>query len=230
MSTPDYTPNWSKLLVETTPVWNNYLDLQLDVKPYMQIPAQDTTRDLVLQDLVDTACWWVQEYLARPIAPTEFARRFDGYSGYSGAYIELPYYPILSIIEVVEWWGSNGPQVLTQMIPENQIGGGQNYTLDALRGRLTRSFSALVARPWFPSLAGVEICWVAGYNPIPPTIRFATRELIKYWWTNTQQASRTGPRGSSEYGGSITPNEGLWPNVPNRVSELLQPWVQVGIA
>ena len=229
MSTPDYTPNWSKLLVESVPQWVNYLDVQDDVKPYLQIPAADTSRDQTLQDLTDAACYWVQDYLGRPVAPTEFARRFDGYSGFSGAYIEVPYYPVLAVIEVVEWWGSNGPQILTQMVPENQTGGSQVYTLDALRGRFTRSFSGLVNRPWFPSASGVEIAWVAGYNPVPPTLRFATRELIKYWWTNTQQASRTGPRGNSDYGGSIEPNAALWPGVPNRVMEMVSMYEQVGI-
>ena len=229
MSTPAYQPVWSELFVESIPQWVNYLDLDNDIKPYLQIPQADTTRDQTMQDLIDAACWWVQDYLCRPIAPTLIERRYDGWSGYSGAYIELPYAPVLTVNQVVEWWGSNGPQILTQQIPENQAGGAQVYQLDALRGRITRTFAGLVTRPFFPSVGGVEISYVAGFNPVPPTIHWATKELVKYWWTNTQQASRTGPRGSQDYGGNLDPHSTLWPAVPQRVSEMLTPWVQYGI-
>ena len=219
-------------LAEQVPSWGNFLTLD-DAHQYLQIPSGDTSRDSTLQFTIDAACYWVQDYLARPVAPTLFFRRFDGWSGYSGAYLEVPYYPILqypALPVIVEWWGSNGPQNIVLQTPENQAGGAQCYQLDALRGRLTRTFAGLVARPWFPGLQNVEVEWWAGYNPIPATIRWATCELIAYWWRNTQQASRTGPRGSNQdYGGSIDPSSSLWPGVPNRVSEMLQPYLQQGI-
>jgi hypothetical protein len=103
------------------------------------------------------------------------------------------------------------------------------YQLDALRGRLTRAFSGLIARPFFPGIQNLEISWIAGWNPVPPPIRWATMELVTYWWRNTQQASRTGPRGSSEYGGSIDPSNTLWPGIPNRCFELLQTFERYAI-
>jgi hypothetical protein len=219
-------------LAEQVPQWSNYVTLPDDVKPYLQYPVGDVSRDSTMQALVDAACYWVQDYLGQPVAPTLFFRRFDGWSGYSGAYITLPYAPILqypALPVIVEWWGSNGPQNIVLQTPESQQAGSQCYQLSALQGRITRTFAGLVARPWFPGLQNVEVEWWAGYNPIPPTIRFATLELIKYWWTNTQQASRTGPRGSSDYGGSIEPNAGLYPGVPNRVTEMLQSFTHYAI-
>ena len=98
----------------------------------------------------------MQDYLGKPIAPTTFFRRYDGWSGYSGAYIELGFSPILEVPTVIEWWGSNGPQVLSLQTPESQQAGAQCYQLDALRGRITRTFAGLVARPFFPGLSNIE--------------------------------------------------------------------------
>lgn len=216
--------------VEQPPQWANFIDIT-DVKSYLQIPSADTTRDQLLQDYVDDACWWIQDYIGRPIGETTFFRRFDGWSGYSGAFVELPYYPVLSVLAFVEWWGSNGPQVLTQQIPENQAGGAQVYQLDALRGRLTRSFAGLVARPTFPGLGNLEVLWTAGYQPVPPPLRKAARELVKYWWTNEQQASRSfAAGGRQDYGGDIDPHNTLFPLVPNRVASLIETYTQYGIA
>ena len=219
---------FSSELVEQVPVWANYLDVQNDVKGWLQIPPTDTSRDQQLQDLTDAACYWVQDYLGRPVGPTTFFRRFSGWANFTGAYLSLPYYPVLKVVNVTEWWGANGPNVLTQMIPENQ--GSQNvYQLDSLNGVLIRAFNGLVQRPFFPGSQNVEVEWVAGYNPIPPTIRLATRELIAYWWRNTQQASRTGPTPRSEY--DMDPSEGspLWPGIPNKVTTWLSTFVQQGI-
>lgn len=218
------TIQFSEVFVESVPEWATYLDLAADVKPYLQFPATDTAQDQLLQDTADAACWWVQDYLGRPIAPTTFARRF---TNFNAAYLTLPYYPILEMISVTEWWGANGPQTLTQQIPENQ--GSQNvYQLDALRGTLTRSFTGLIGRPWFPGLGNIEVAWVAGYNPIPRTVILATKELIAYWWRNTQQASRSGvtPKGM-EY--EDTGPGMLWPAIPNRVTMLLETLVQVSL-
>ena len=98
---------------ETTPHWENYVDLPNDVKPYLQIPAGSSTSDVILQGIVDMSCTWVQNYLGRPIAPTEVFRRFSGYTGLNGSYINLPYYPILGTPTVVEYWGLNSGSTLT---------------------------------------------------------------------------------------------------------------------
>ncbi|GAC1530926.1 MAG: hypothetical protein NVS3B1_23650 [Marmoricola sp.] len=211
--------------IETTPAWANYLDLQADVKSWLQFPAGSSTSDPVLQNLLDMACYWVQDYLGKPVAPTTFFRRFSGWTGLNGAYLELPYYPVLSVISVVEYWGTSGAHTLAEQTPANQ-GTSDMYQMDYLRGQVIRTFRGLVQRPWFPGSRNIEIEWVAGYNPIPPTIKIATLELIKYWWSNTQQASRS-IMARVEY----EPESGhdLWPAVPQRITALLEPFVQVGI-
>lgn len=286
--------------IETQPQWENYVDLTNDVKPYLQFPSSAATTDVILQGVIDMSCTWVQNYLGRPIAPTQFFRRFSGYTGLNGAYINLPYYPVINV-SVVEYWGLNsggvqtdactlsngspivqdpnvvpgyvgatvtGPPntpgipggatilsvvpgvsftmsanataagsqtlsigtkgyILQEQTPSNQGGpGSQMFQVDRPHGVLIRSFQGLIQRPFFPGLRNVEVTWTAGYNPLPPDIKFATLEMIKYWWANTQQASRNIrlPEGYDEPAG-----HDLWPAVPNRITALLEPYVQIGM-
>jgi len=212
---------------EITPAWQSYLDVANDFGPYLQMdPTAVSTNEVALQATVDFACTWVQNYLGRPVAPTDFFRRFSGWSGNNGSYIMLPYYPVLSVASVVEYWGSSGPHTLAEQTPANQ-GTQDVYQLDPMRGVVIRTFMGLIQRPWFPGSRNIEISWTAGYNPIPADIKLATFEVAAWWWRNTQEAPRWFPK-TNEY--DAPGNNPLWPAIPNRVTALLQPYVQVGIA
>jgi hypothetical protein len=204
--------------------WGNFLDLNEDLKPWLRYRTGASSDDVLLQDVLDMACSWVQDYLSRPIGPTRFDRRFNGWSSWQGAYIMLPYQPVLEILSVTEYWGVSGPHVLEESQPTDQLDG---FQCEYLRGMVTRVFPGNVQKPWFPGSRNIEISWVAGFNPVPAYVRIATLEYAKYWWTNTQQASRSNPRGGGEY--DAPDSRGLWPGVPNRITDLLQPLLQVGI-
>lgn len=210
-----------------TPQWANYLDLQADVLPYMQYPSDRTDETVKIETFLDAACQWAQKFLGRPIAPTYFDRRFNGWSGWNGAYIQLPYFPVLQIVSVTEWWGSSGPHVVLEQTPSNQRPGGDSYQLDPISGKLIRTFPGLVQKPWFPGSRNIEITWWAGYSPVPADIRLATLELINFWYRNTQEAPRTFRQGLSEYNGEEAGR--MWPAIPHRVMTLLQSYQQVGI-
>jgi hypothetical protein len=216
--------------IEVTPVWANYLDLQADVKPWLQFDdIPDASVDARLQRVVNMACQWVQNYLGRPIAPTKFFRRFSGASGFNGAYISLPYYPVLSIEKVVEYRGISGPHVLLEQTPENQQGNQEVFQMDYIRGFVTRTFMGLVQRPWFPGSKNIEITWTAGYEPVPEDINIATLELIAHWWRNTQQTSASTPAPAGYEYDQENPAGGMWAGVPHRITGLLSPYKQVGI-
>lgn len=217
----------SATVQEQPPVWQNYLNWQSDVKPYLQFDSTNTTYDGQLPELTHFACTWVQNYLNQPVAPTTFFRRFDGNSGWNGAHLILPYRPVLQVVSITEWWGSSGPHMLTEQTPERQ-GVSDMYQIEPLAGRLTRTFMGLVQRPFFVGARNVEITWQAGYSTVPADIRMATLEFANYWWRNTQEAPRTSPLQINEYEG---PGAGsLWPAVPNRVTALLQPYRQFTVA
>lgn len=214
--------------IETVPQWQTYLDRDEDVKPYLNMQPGKIADDSKIQMYVDMACQWVQNYLGRPIAPTEFFRRFSGYwaTGNGGAQINLPYYPVLSVASVVEYWGSSGPHTLVEQTPQAQ-GTQDVYAMDYIHGYVIRAFMGLVPRPFFPGLRNVEITWTAGYNPLPADIKIATLELVQYYWRNTQEAPRTSTLQADEYGSQGLGS--LWPAIPNRVTTLLEPYVQLGI-
>lgn len=217
---------------EVTPQWENYIDVNNDVKRWLQIPANNDSRDQDLQDLVDAACWWVQDQLGQPVAPTTFFRRFNGYTGWGGSIIELPYKPILAASSggmtpvVTEWWGASGPHALTVQTPEAQ-GASDMVTVDWLKGYLIRSYLGLLARPSFPGLKNIEVTWVAGRNPIPPPIKLATREYVKFWWVHTQEAS---PGGSLGGGYRVESPDETWPGVERKIKAMLRPYMEVGMA
>lgn len=216
-----FTPNTNA----QSNIMANYVDLETDVKPWLQIPFTNTTVNTKLQAITDLACQWVQNYIGRPIAPTTYDRRFNGWNGWNGAYVELPYYPVLEIVSVTEYWGVSGPHVLSEQTPTNQVDG---YQVDYLRGQVIRAFPGLVQRPWFPGSRNVEIVWTAGYNPIPADIKLATLEYIAHWWKNTQQQSGNRTGGSHmEYDDIV--QSGMWQGVPHRIEALISPYVQVGV-
>jgi hypothetical protein len=210
----------------TSPIWQDFLTVDSDVLPWLQMGTQDVNQSLVqnLQLITSMACDWVQDFLGRPVAPTQFDRRFDGWSGWNGAYLELPYSPVLEVTSVIEYWGVSGPHVLLESTPTAQIDGWQ---LEPLTGRLIRIFPGNVQKPWFPGSRNIEVVWMAGYNPVPPTIRVATLELIAHWWRNTQQQSAMHAGAEADY----DPEEsgGPYEGVPDRIYALLSPKTQIGI-
>jgi Phage gp6-like head-tail connector protein len=204
-------------------VWSNYIDIN-DLKTHLQINQVNLSVDAQLQSFVDMACQWVQGYLGRPIAPTKFDRRFDGYTGWNGAYIQLPYYPVLEIASCIEYWGVSGPHVLNESTPTTQVDG---FQMDYLHGMMTRIFPGNVQKPWFPGSRNIEIVWVAGYNPLPGDIRLATLEYAAHWWRNTQQAARTNIRAGGDDSDILA--AGMFQNIESRLKPLLSPYLSVGM-
>ena len=217
-----------------TPQWAPVIDLDADLKSYLQYPADKTDQDVTLTLILDAVNDWLSTYLQRPIAPTRFFERFDGWSGWGGAYVMLPYSPVLEIVSMTEYWGLNGGHQLVEQTPQNQYGvgfssanpPGGTYQLNPRTGTVIRTFPGLVQKPFFPGSRNVEIEWIAGFDPIPAQIKLAALELATWWYRNTQEQ----PEIASPRAGYDDPaTSGLWPAIPNRVTALLEPYVQQGI-
>lgn len=206
-----------------------YLSTSDDVIPWLQASGLNATQSGNLQMIVDMACGWCSEFIQRPIGPTQYDRRYDGWANWNGAYIMLPFYPVLSVVSVTEYWGIAGPHVLSEATPTNQVDGFQCVYAT---GRLNRVFPGNVQKPWFPGSRNIEVVWWAGYNPVPAQIKLATLELIAHWFRNTQQQA-------GRFGGQITPateyepaegaSGGMWSGVPYRVTSLLEPFMSVSM-
>jgi hypothetical protein len=204
-----------------------FLDMVSEVKPWLQIPANDTSRDFQLRLIIDMACAWACNYIGRPIGPTTYDRRFDGWANWNGAYIMLPFYPVLEVTSVIEYWGIAGPHVLVESTPTVQVDGWQCVYNT---GRLNRVFPGNVQKPWFPGSRNIEVVWTAGFNPIPADIKVAVLELIAHWFRNTQQMGGR-PSNAINAAAEFEPADqsGLWAGIPYRCTALLAPFLSIGI-
>lgn len=213
---------------DTIPVWQPFVDLANDVKPFLRWDNTASPDDILLQNTIDAACWWAQDFLGRPIMPTEFFRRFNGYSGFDGSTLDLPYYPVLADapygLTVVEWWGASGGHTLSQQTPENQ-GNAEMFTLDPIEGLITRSFLGLLSRPSFPGLKNIEVTWWAGYSPVPMHYRLGILRLIKHWWVHDEQRVLQGFARTEQHS---VPHE-YFPLIPDDILSVFAPAQQVGV-
>ena len=203
--------------------WTTYLDLA-ETREWLQFTGIDPiTTDEMMQRVIDMACEWVQAYINRPVAPTTYTERHDGWSG---EYIMLKHSPFLELVSCREWQSSGGWVTLPESTPENPIEGVQ---VDYATSRIMRTFAGYSwPRTFFPGSRNIEVTYTSGYNPIPPSIWTATVEMVAYWWRNTQQASRQAVR-PMEYD-EAPPMVGLWPGVPDRIADLLEPYRQIALA
>jgi hypothetical protein len=202
----------------STPQWPSYIDLAEAVE-YLQLEAAlNTARETLLQRYIDSACTTAQSRAGRPLAPTQFTERHDGWSG---EYIQLRYSPFLGLVLCREWQSSGGFVTLPESTPENPVEGIQ---IDYATSQIMRTFAGYSwPRPFFPGSRNVEVTYVAGFNPLPPDIWEATMELIAWKWRNTQQASRDwAPTEEFESPG----HDGLYPGVPDRINAVFsQYWL-----
>lgn len=203
----------------STNQWGTYLDVA-EVTEWLQfttgVPSGSTEK--LLQRVIDAACTRAQNMAARPFCPTRFQERHDGWSG---EYIQLRYSPFLQLVTCTEWQSSGGPINLTESTPANPVEGIQ---IDYATSRIMRAFAGYSwPRPFFPGSRNIEVTYVAGFDPVPPDIWEATVDLVAWRWRNSQQSSRSSPRpaGAEEYGGD-SDSSGLWPGVPNRITEVFE--------
>lgn len=194
----------------STTQWASYIDLEEAVE-YLQLEtALSQSEQTKLQRYIDSACTTAQTRAGRPLCPTQFKEREDGWSG---AEIMLRYSPFLELVLCREWQSSGGWVTLPESTPDNPVEG---VAIDYATSELTRTFAGYSwPRPFFPGKRNIEITYVAGFNPLPPDIWEATQELIAWKWRNTQQATRDwAPTEEFESPG----HNGLYPGLPDRIA------------
>ncbi len=206
-------------------VWSTYID-STEAATWLQFSTGftvGTEQATLFQRVIDAACVRAQMIANRPLCPTTFYERHDGWAG---EYIQLDYSPFIRLISCLEWQSVGGFINLPESTPESPTEGIQiNYHTS----RIMRAFQGYSwPRPFFPGSRNIEVVYVAGINPVPPDVWEATVDLIAYWWRNTQQSASSFVTGSEEYGGPAAPT-GLWPGVPNRIADVFESYRMVSI-
>lgn len=205
--------------------WGPLVDLVNDVKPFLQVPASDTSKDTILQDLIDGISDWVQRECGRPLAKSRFTWK-TGTNG-STSVVMLPYYPVLEVVSCTEYWGISGPHVLIESTPTAQTDG---FQVDYPTGALTRVFQGLVQKPWFPGSDNIWVTWDAGFNPVPASARLMVKEAIKWYWDATQQKSRSRPQQGDQWQAPAPSTADFWGSVlPALMKPLVDQFASVGI-
>lgn len=197
--------------------WTTYLDMP-EVLAWLQFtsaPTVGSNQSEMLQRLIDAACYIAQDIANRPLCPTTFYERHDGWSG---EYIQLNYSPIVKLIQCQEWQSTGGMVQCAESTPENPIDGVQ---VDYDTGHIMRTFAGgSWPKPFFPGSRNIEVIYVAGYDPVPSNVWMATVQLVAFWWRHFYQASRTFTKdagGPKREGGSD-----LWPGVPNEIAQVFE--------
>jgi hypothetical protein len=197
--------------------WTTYLDMP-EVLSWLQFtsaPEPGTAQSGLLQRLIDAACAIGQDIAGRPLCPTTFYERHDGWSG---EYIQLHYSPVIQLVQCQEWQSTGGFIQLPESTPQNPVEGVQ---VDYRTGQIMRVFAGYSwPRPFYPGSRNIEVTYIAGYDPVPHNVWMATVNLVAYWWRSWYQASRTftkTPAGSNQQA-----TVELWPGVPDEIAEVFE--------
>lgn len=128
--------------------------------------------------------------------------------------------PLQSVTSVTESMGSV-VYALTQIVLDSgSVTTPFGYTVDLNEGLLVRR-AAGVAIPFAAGEQNIHITFVAGYATTPPDVTQATLLLVQHLW-ETQ-------RGPAVSGGRLMAGSDAY-SMPNRVMEILSPYIVPGIA
>lgn len=197
-----------------------------DVKTFMRIPSTDTSYDAELTNLTFVATDMIERFINRPVVPK--AMPIERHDGWVGDTIMLWYSPVSSITYVHEVFAGT-INVLSESTPSNPIDG---YQLEARTGRLVRVFTGGFPRQWYPGSRNIEISYSVGFNPIPPTLWQAGRELVKHIFAQGEQMN---PSDVPKYSGAQEADEendkpGAYEGIPVAIEAKLKSFRRRSIA
>lgn len=124
-----------------------------DVKATLKIPASDTSQDALLQDIVDSANdEMLRLFGLTSTAPTTYTNTYDVIDAYSSG-IYLVQYPVISVTSVTIDGAVIDPSLYYLKRPE--------------------SFGLIAGTKseWMQSRQLIQIEHVAGFDPIPPSLK-----------------------------------------------------------
>lgn len=182
-----------------------------------QLNITDESYDSKLTDFVAAA----SQMIVNRIGPVAGSPTVDEW--HDGGSTDILLYdegPVQSITSVTESMGSV-VYTLTQItLDSGSVTTPFGYTVDLDLGLLVRR-AAGVAIPFAAGEANIHITFVAGYSATPPDITQATLLLVQHMWETQRGPNRSGGTGSIDQ---------VAFSMPNRVMEILAPYIVPGIA
>lgn len=168
-----------------------------DVKDFIGIPTDQTSRDNVLTRYIAAATNWAT-YVSDAIIPTTYTN--EVHSG-GGSMIVLFNTPIISVSSVTEYWGTAAYTLTESEAGQNQTYG---YSIDnAASGILTRRWNGMVGN-FMPGRNNVVVTYKAGFEVIPADIATYVLMDIQVLYNQSQQGRRQGANNSGDqYSGNL---------------------------
>jgi hypothetical protein len=200
-----------------------------DLMDWLQIPMGSITSPQVvvnMQRVCDYACAWVQRYCNRPLCPTTYAERHDGWSGSD---IMLKRVPFLDLVLCTEYQSAGGLLTLVEATPTSNNNDANVIQIDRSTSMIRRAFSGYSwPRTFFPGSRSVSIVYTAGFDPVPPDVWMGTMMMASYTWAQSQQSLRENVRGGADPD-ALSMAAGLWQGVPYRVTAALDAYCRISI-
>lgn len=203
-----------------------------DVKTYLRIPNPTLAMsdDAILLDMMDAARRVVERELGHIVSKTISAERHDGGS----CQITLRELPVLYVQQVEEGWNYYNWQLSNNTVNTQPSTSIWVYSVDIPQeGVVTRRGPGNVPFPFVRGLNNIRVDYVVGREYVPATAMIAFKELVSYWYRNSQlRAVNQGFTTSAAQGAFGTLNtdmvrstgeSGLYTGVPEGILALLRP-------
>jgi hypothetical protein len=143
-----------------------------DAKDHLQNPGGvgSTAYDEKIRGLILTTTALAENYTNRALARQTYVQTVSG----GNTYILLWYPTVLSITSIVE----SGVTLPTTA-----------YVVNKASGIVHRGSYAYTV-PWIIGVDNVTVTYVAGYPNPPADLTFGIKEILRWLWSNTQEANR----------------------------------------
>lgn len=187
---------------QVDPVWFPVVSLS-ELRDYLQMSGTDLDRDAELTQFAQAA----QSAIEARVGALSRRTVTETYSGDGSPFVVLRSDAVVSVSSVTE----SGTALLAS-----------DYSCSTA-GVLTR-VSGYSASAWSSGVGNIEVQYVQGRTVVPADLRQAVLVLTKHLWDTQRGNMGRGPRSGEDY------QPGVGFTFPNRVNELVAPYLSPGIA
>lgn len=194
-----------------------------DVKTHLRIPMLNADEDAGLAGFISAANDAIREECG-DVIPETYEEFYDGGS----KAIWLEHCPLLSVELVEEGWGTQNyvlkyVQVNSPITTETFA-----YSIDDLSfSEITRRSAGNVIIPFVKGSSNIRVVYTAGRAKVPGSVRLAALELIRHWYTGSQQRSDGSSDPYDAQNTDFTRSQGVSgynSGIPDACIELLKPY------
>jgi hypothetical protein len=191
-----------------------------ELKEKLFVPANDRQHDDWFLGEIEAVRPLLEEQVG-PILPQIYSERFDGGNNIINL-LHAPTYgwgtdPVLNVLGVSEF---RGPiEYPLSLVPNPVFGSIYSVEVNPQLGELTRRTAGGGVTAFMPGRNAVHVVYEAGQATVPPNVRRAAVETIRWWYETTQAVGAGARTRADESEGPGKPMVAL----PDSAMRMLQP-------